>query len=72
MEKLKARGNRGDLKKVTLGPDGEWSLWAKNGRAWWGGIDTDTLNEISNIEKSGNNITDLKFGGDGRYFIRYS
>lgn len=72
VEKLKARGNRGDLKKVTLGPDGEWSLWAKNGRAWWGGIDTDTLNEISNIEKSGNNITDLKFGGDGRYFIRYS
>lgn len=71
-EKLKARGKRGDLEKVTLGPDGEWSLWAKNGRAWWGGMDTDTLNKISNLQKEGNNITDLKFGDNGRYFIRYS
>ena len=68
-EKINARGKRGDLKKVTLGPNGEWSLWAQNGRAWWGGIDSDVMEEIS---KRRNDITDLKFGSNGHYFIRYN
>ena len=67
--KLKDRGKRGDLEKVTLGPNGEWSLWAKNGRAWWGGLNSDMLSEIA---KRRDNVTDLKFGDDGYYFIRYS
>ncbi len=68
-EKINARGKRGDLEKVTLGPNGEWSLWTQNGRAWWGGIDSDTMKDIS---KRRNNVTDLKFGSNGNYFIRYS
>jgi len=70
--KINARGKRGDLDKVTLGPDGEWSLWAKNGRAWWGGLSDALSKKISSLQRKGNNITDLLFGNDEYYFVRYS
>jgi cell division protein FtsB len=68
-QKINARGKRGDLEKVTLGPNGEWSLWAKNGKAWWGGIGSGMKDSIS--DAGPDNITDLKFGSNGHYFIRY-
>jgi hypothetical protein len=36
-DKLEARKRASDLSCVSLGPDGEWFLYGKNGRAWWDG-----------------------------------
>eukprot|EP00978_Attheya_sp_CCMP212_P031231 scaffold117391_cov55-Attheya_sp.AAC.1 len=68
--KIEARECRGDLEKVTLGPNGEWGLWAQNGRAWWGNVGTDMSDLISSVEQK-DEITDLLFGNDGYYFLRY-
>jgi hypothetical protein len=69
--KIKARRNKCDVEKITLGPEGEWGLWTKNGRAWWGGISPALTDSINTVHNDGNTITDLLFGGDGSYFIRY-
>ncbi|KAL7554331.1 hypothetical protein ACHAWF_017771 [Thalassiosira exigua] len=68
---LNDRGCRSDLEKVTLGPNGEWCLWAKNGKYWWGGVDTNVSDEITSSQRN-RTITDLLFGDDGYYFIRHT
>ena len=69
--KIEARKKRGDLDLVTLGPDGEWFLAAKNGRAWWGGTCNDVLESIRN-DIGVNNVQSIYFGDDNAYFVRHS
>lgn len=65
---IESRSRRADVKYVSLGPEGEWFLSAKNGRMWWGGISVKCSNAIRPIK---GRISSLHFGGDGMYFIRF-
>mmetsp|Transcript_90442 Transcript_90442/g.240218 ORF Transcript_90442/g.240218 Transcript_90442/m.240218 type:complete len:131 (-) Transcript_90442:12-404(-) len=62
MEKIESRGCAADLDFVSLGPNGEWFLSAKNGRAWFSGID---------MGKHGN-LRSVVFGDNGSYMVRHS
>lgn len=66
--KIEARGNTADLEKVSLGPNDEWALFARNGRIWWDG-GRDFLDEAANVK---NDLTDIEFGPDHSYFIRHT
>merc|ERR1712151_1182239 len=66
--KLKERGERGDLTCVSLGPRGEWFLAAGNGRRWWGGISEELNNAIAPIK---DRISFMDFGVDGSFMVRY-
>ena len=37
-KQIEKRDKRADLACVSLGPDGEWYLKARNGKAWWNGL----------------------------------
>uniref|UniRef100_A0A7S3JY89 PARP catalytic domain-containing protein n=1 Tax=Aureoumbra lagunensis TaxID=44058 RepID=A0A7S3JY89_9STRA len=63
------RNRRADLKQVTLGPDGEWFLEARNGRKWWGGVSDHCAKRIRRIR---NRITFLDFGSDDAWYCRYA
>ncbi len=83
--KLKARQSRADLDRVSLGPNGEWFLRARNGRSWWGGVSDLFNSDAREVMKVGGDITDIQFGesatwddwnqcwddSDACWFIRY-
>ena len=68
--KIGARQKRGDLKCVSLGPNGEWFMAAKNGRSWWGGYsDASQLPEqIKNVKDK---ITFMDFADGDTFIARY-
>lgn len=66
---LNRRGKRGDLDCVSLGPDGEYYLKAKNGRTWWGGMTDERMKQVG---KHRGRITFLDFGDDGAFLARYN
>ena len=68
--KIEARGKRGDLKCVSLGPNGEWYLAAANGRAWLGGYSNESLLE-SQIKNIYYRITFMDFGGNDTFIVRF-
>ena len=70
-DKLADRADRPDLVCVTLGPNGEWFLRAKNGRMWWGGISEELDEMVQNLLESGRYLNFLDFGEDGTYFLSY-
>jgi hypothetical protein len=51
------------------GPSGEYYLQVQNGKAWWGGLTTETLQAINSF-KSGLKFVD--FEDDDAYFLRYT
>ena len=53
----------------SLGPDGEYYIAAKNGRAWWGGMTTKALQDM---RKFNDRIKFMDFGDDDTYLFRYS
>ena len=66
---LDERGNKADLDCVSLGPDGEYYMSAKNGEAWWGG----TTNEnIASIAKAGDRVEFIDFADDDTFLCRYT
>ncbi|KAL7470846.1 hypothetical protein ACHAXS_011127 [Conticribra weissflogii] len=69
LELLRTRQSRADLECVSLGPDGEYFLSAKNGRAWWGGL---THSNIDSIKEVRDRIKFMDFGDGDSYFVRYS
>ena len=58
-----------DLDCVSLGPDGEYYMSAKNGKAWWGG----TTNEnIASIDKVRDRVKFIDFADDDAFLCRYT
>mmetsp|Transcript_19859 Transcript_19859/g.25575 ORF Transcript_19859/g.25575 Transcript_19859/m.25575 type:complete len:408 (+) Transcript_19859:60-1283(+) len=70
-DKIEARRSSSDIDKVTLGPNGEWSLWAKNGRMWWGNFSDALWTAIDSLPDN-RIITDVLFGDADAYFVRYT
>eukprot|EP00523_Entomoneis_sp_CCMP467_P014636 CAMPEP_0168772292 /NCGR_PEP_ID=MMETSP0725-20121227/3881_1 /TAXON_ID=265536 /ORGANISM="Amphiprora sp., Strain CCMP467" /LENGTH=484 /DNA_ID=CAMNT_0008821805 /DNA_START=1 /DNA_END=1456 /DNA_ORIENTATION=- len=58
---IERRQRRGDLTCVSLGPNGEYYVAAKNGRSWWGGVSSKASKAIGNF---GNRIRFMDFGDD--------
>ena len=71
MSLMEDRNNKKDLDKVSLGPDGEWFVRAKNGRTWFGDVSDELNRRVQMIRDKGGCITDTQFGKYGAYFIRY-
>jgi len=46
---IERRQQKTDIECLSLGPDGEYYLKAKNGRAWWGGVSTSTRLQSTKI-----------------------
>lgn len=66
-ELIKSRGGRTDLDCVSLGPDNEYYVSVKNGRAWWSGS-----NEFAKaVRKVKNRVKFIDFGDDGIYLYRH-
>ena len=66
---IRSRRNKTDLDCISLGPAGEWYMSAKNRKAWWDGLTTQTMNKI---QKYKNQIKFLDFPGNDGYILRYS
>jgi hypothetical protein len=60
-----------DLVAVSLGPDGEWWLKARNGRTWWGGTSTQLDRCLQKYGRRGS-VTFVDFGRDDTYLVRYT
>eukprot|EP00985_Skeletonema_marinoi_P023582 scaffold15788_cov98-Skeletonema_marinoi.AAC.2 len=69
---LNDRGNRDDLVWVSLGPDDEFCLKAKNGRIWWGGVSDEISELLFDITDGNENEVDyISFGVEGSYFLTH-
>ena len=67
---LKRRQRRGDLTSVSLGAKGEYFIRARNGRMWWGGINSENLSIINQYR---GRIQFIDFCGDNDAFVaRYT
>lgn len=69
---LDDRGNLADLLWVSLGPDNQWCLKARNGRVWWGGVSDEISEALFDITDA--RETDVKyisFGVDDSYFLLF-
>ena len=71
LDKLEARKDKPDLVCVTLGPNGEWFLRARNGRMWWGNISEELDEMIQNLLESDRYLNFIDFGDDSTYFLSY-
>jgi ribosomal protein S27E len=67
---LEARNRKPDLECVSLGPDGEYYIRAKNGRKWWGGISESNLAIIEEVRHRG--IMFIDFADDNTFLCRYN
>ncbi|KAL9191312.1 hypothetical protein ACHAXT_001018 [Thalassiosira profunda] len=65
---LEKRKCRPDLDCVSLGPDGEYFLSAKNGRAWWGGM---SEKQLALVRKHKNEVKFMDFGDYDAFLFRY-
>ena len=63
------RNSSPDLACVTLGPNGEYYVRAKDSSSWWGGIEPDNWNRM---KKFRGRIKFMDFGDDDSYVIRYT
>lgn len=66
---IESRRSRTDLECVSLGPNGEYFLSAKNGRFWCGGLTNSNTNSIKQVEGT---IEFMDFGDYDSYLVRYS
>ena len=69
---LDDRGNLADLLWVSLGPDNQWCLKARNGRVWWSGVSDEISEALFDITDA--RETDVKyisFGVDDSYFLLF-
>jgi hypothetical protein len=68
-EIIEARNREPDLDCVSLGPDGEYYMRAKNGAAWCGGTSKDNLAIISQDKNRGMFVD---FADDDTFLCRYT
>ena len=69
---LDDRGNLADLLWVSLGPDNQWCLKARNGRVWWSGVSdeiSDALFDIADARET--DVKYISFGVDDSYFLLF-
>lgn len=66
---LERRKRLSDLKCVSLGPNGEYFISAKNGRAWWGGLPNNAFKTASSIK---GRIKFMDFGANDAFLMRYT
>jgi hypothetical protein len=71
MMKLKERKKLQDLACVTLGPNGEWFLKAKNGRMWWGGVSAELDDAYNAAIARKKKLKFVCFGEDCSYFMTF-
>jgi len=62
---LMNKRQKAELDCVSLGPNGEYFVSAKNGRAWWGGMTT------QNYAIADRNVKFMDFGDNNILFVRY-
>ena len=68
VEIIESRQRKTDLVSVSLGPEGEYYLKVRNGRAWWGGMASSALADIDHVKDL---VTFLQFGDNESYLCRY-
>lgn len=68
---LTDRGNRADLVWVSLGPNNEFCMKAKNGRIWWGGVSEEIGELLFDITDGNEQVDYISFGVDGSFFLTY-
>ena len=67
---LTDRRDRADLEFVSIGPNNEYFLKAKNGRFWWGGVACEIDELLFDIaERNAIDVCYVSFGVDGTYFL---
>jgi hypothetical protein len=66
---LEDRGRKADLDCVSLGPDGEYYMRAKNGRAWWEGTSKENL---ATINEGGSRVKFVDFADNDAFLFRYT
>jgi hypothetical protein len=66
---LEDRGRKVDLDCVSLGPDGEYYMRAKNGQAWWGGTSKENFSRIS---EDSDRVMFVDFADDDTFLCRYT
>ncbi len=69
IKQIEARQRKADLECVSLGPGGEWFLHAANGRAWWGGMASEDLEDVAKVKDS---LMYLDFGVEQCWLCRYN
>jgi hypothetical protein len=72
IEKLKERQYLQDVSCVSLGPDGEWFLKAKNGRMWWGGVSREMDDAYNVAIKRKRKLKFACFGVDNSYLMTFN
>ena len=70
-EILEDREDRDDLVCVTLGPNDEWFLKAKNGKMWWGGVSNELDDVFDEMAEGKKKLNFVDFGEYGSYFMSY-
>lgn len=65
---LEDRRFKADLEWVSLGPDNEWCLKAKNGRIWWGGVSEEVDEHLSTIAIE-DDLKFIDFGENHSFFL---
>ncbi len=68
---LTDRGNRADLVWVSLGPNNEFCIKAKNGRIWWGGVSEEIGELLFDITDGNEEVDYISFGVDETFFLTY-
>jgi hypothetical protein len=68
---LKDRRYLDDLLWVSLGPENEFCLKAKNGRVWWGGVSEEISEALLDITEGETKVKYISFGIDGTYFLTH-
>ena len=58
------------VKSVSVGPAGYWFILYEDGD-WRSQLYDGISKNIWKLQRSGQDITDAKFGGHGTYFLRY-
>ena len=74
---LADRRDKADLEWVSLGPNNEWCLKARNDRIWWGGVSEEVDDHLSRVlieDEEHGRMNDLKFidfGVNDTFFLLY-
>jgi len=69
LDKLMDSRNKTDIDCVSLGPDGEYFISAKNGKGWWGGMLEKNLKLVAKVK---DRVQFIDFGDDDAFICRYT
>ena len=66
---ITSRNKRDDLTCVSLGPKGEYYMRARNGRAWWGNLESNNMASISKVKDC---VQFMDFGDGDNFLCRHT